>query len=214
MPRAFSATESNAIRERLLRAGREAIGTAGFRRTPVATLARAAGISPGGFYLFFPSKEAVLVSLLETAEAEVRARLRACARHGDLRQLLRILFVVVSEHPLLRCLADPEELAWLARVLGPDFMAKARTSDDAFFAELVRVLKRRGVLARSVDPNVFAALPPAALAITQQRALIGEDRFAALVTLFVDALAVQLAPAGARNGTKPAPTTRPTKARQ
>lgn len=194
MPRAFTAAESEVIRERLLAAGRRAIATTGFRRTPVGRMARAAGISQGAFYLFFESKEALLVTLLQAAEQEVRERLRAAAGRGDLGGVLDGIFRAVPDHPLLRSLGDPEELAWLTRVLGPRFMREARASDQAFFADLSRALRRRRALGPDVDPGVLGALSLVALGVAQQRDLLGAEAFERTVALLVGALAVRLAP--------------------
>ncbi len=203
MPRAFTAAESEAIRERLLAAGTRAIATTGFRRTPVGALARAAGISQGAFYLFFPSKEALLVTLLQAAEAEVRGRVREVARRGDLEGVLGAIFAAVPSHPLLRALGDPEELAWLTRVLGPAFMAGAHASDQAFFAGLARELKRRGALARDADAGVLGALALVALGVAQQRELLGAAGFERTVALLVKSLAARLRPARPRKEASP-----------
>ena len=65
MPRPFSERERDLVRQRLLQAGREAFASFGLRRTAVDDLARAAGISKGAFYLFFDSKEGLLLEILE-----------------------------------------------------------------------------------------------------------------------------------------------------
>jgi len=52
MPRAFTDPERDAIRARLMDAGRELFARRGIRATTVEQLARAAGISKGAFYLF------------------------------------------------------------------------------------------------------------------------------------------------------------------
>ncbi|MFN7147165.1 MAG: helix-turn-helix domain-containing protein, partial [Myxococcota bacterium] len=75
MPRAFTDAERTRIHRLLLEAGRAALATGGLRRVPVERLCLAAGISKGAFYLFFPSKEALVVALLVEAEAELRSEL-------------------------------------------------------------------------------------------------------------------------------------------
>jgi AcrR family transcriptional regulator len=194
MPRAFSRTEVATIRERLLDAGRRAVATTGLRRTTIGVLTRGAGISQGAFYLFFPSKEALLVEILEEAEREVRRRLDEVAKVGTMREVLGAIFDVILSHPLLRSLADTDEFAWLTRVLGPSFMDEARASDEAYFAGLGRRLRRRGLVARDVRPEAFASLARIALGVAQQREVLGADRFAVAVELLVEGLALRLAP--------------------
>lgn len=193
MPRAFSADEQERIRARLVEVGHEHVARTGFRRTTVDALARSAGVSKGGFYLFFASKEELFVAVLRDAELELRERLLAIvddttrAPEACLRAVLRAIFDAVTVHPMLRALGDPEELAWLARALPPGAMEEARRDDDAFFARLHRRLRKRGAIGARVPARLFAGLPGAALALVHGRALVGEDRFDALVELQLDA---------------------------
>ncbi|MFT7582329.1 MAG: AcrR family transcriptional regulator, partial [Myxococcota bacterium] len=76
MPRPFTPDEQLKIRRRLLEAGRDALTATGFRKTTVSQLARAAGISKGGFYLFFADKTALWMVLLREAEADLRGVLQ------------------------------------------------------------------------------------------------------------------------------------------
>ncbi len=192
MPRPFSTAEAKVIRERLLTAGRAAVSTVGLRRTTVGRLTRAAGISQGAFYLFFESKEALLVDLLHEVEGEVRRALDDVARSGSLRDVVSAIFEAIPANPLLQSLGDADEFAWLTRVLGPKFMDEARASDDAYFLSVGRRLRRRGLLAPDAHPEVFSALAQVALGVAQQRASLGAERFASTVTLLVDALTLRL----------------------
>lgn len=193
MARAFSEQESLVIRERLLEAGRRAVTATGLRKTSIGTLTRAAGISQGAFYAFFESKEALLVELLRRAETDVRERVEAAANVGQLSDVIQEIFDAIPKHPLLRCLSDPDELAWLSRVLGERFMQEARASDNAWFLALGRRLQRRGVLAGGAERQLFASLPHVALGVAQQRQPLG-DRFDATVRCVVEALALRLQP--------------------
>ena len=75
MPRAFTDNERDAIRERLLAAGQDLFARRGIRATTVEQLARAAGISKGAYYLFYPSKEALFFAIVEGVETSMQARL-------------------------------------------------------------------------------------------------------------------------------------------
>ncbi len=77
MPRAFSKQEKEQIRQRLLGAGQKQFTTYGLKKTNVQELAAAAGISKGAFYLFYESKEALLMDLMEQAEASYRQQVLA-----------------------------------------------------------------------------------------------------------------------------------------
>src|SRR5215470_10248776 len=74
VPRPFSPDERARIAQRLRDAGRHAFATYGLRRATVDDLAHAAGISKGAFYLFFDSKEALLLDLLQQFEADFQRK--------------------------------------------------------------------------------------------------------------------------------------------
>lgn len=196
MPRAFTEPERLRIRRLLLDAGRGALARGGLRRVPIERLAAAVGISKGAFYLFFPSKEALVVELLLQAEAELRTALVArvdAAGPECLRAVLELLFASVDQHPLLHVLGDAEEMAWLERALPEGHTAAARADDDTFFSALLTRLREVGAVRADVDPSVFAGLPAAAFAVAHHRALIGPERHDGVVGLIVDGLVARLA---------------------
>ncbi len=190
----------------MLRAGRESLTRGGLRRTPVEQLCRTAGISKGAFYLFFESKEQLLMELVRETETELRAGLIALAEAeplpmpstpratGGLHAVLAFLFQSVGDHPLLLALSDPEELAWLSRSLPPGHLDAARADDDAFLLALLVRLRSRGWIGDVAD-TTFAGLASAAFALATQRHTIGPDRYDAVVGLIVDGLVRALSPA-------------------
>jgi len=198
MPRGFSETERRAIRARLEHEGRKAIARVGLRRLRVDDLVKAAGISKGAFYLFFASKEALVLAVLATVEAEARAELErrlqqpAESSRELIARFLRYQFEVLDREPVLAVLTDPEEAAVLLRSITPDELGEREADDDRYFVELFARWQADGILAE-VDTHVLAGLPRAALALLQQREMIGSDRFAALVELVIDSLARRLA---------------------
>jgi AcrR family transcriptional regulator len=196
VPRAFTDNERAHIQRALLAAGRKALATGGLRRTAVAALCREAGISKGAFYLFFESKEALFITLMQEAETELRAGLDALAASKGaprdiLAAVLRLIFASVRTHPLLRALVDPEEFAWVARAIGPAALEAAQADDRRYFAGLLARLQARGIVQPSLDPDVFAGLAGAALALAQGEHLVGE-RAEAVTALLVDGLVDRL----------------------
>lgn len=191
MPRAFTDDERDRIRDRLLDAAGEHARVVGLRRLSIETLTRSAGISKGAFYGFFDSKEALIVELLTGAEAELRGRIDGIVagpgtRAQRLQQVLRVLFEEVQAHPLLRALADPDELGWLERTLGADVLAAARADDDRYFAALAEAL------GLAVPGSTLAGLAGLALAAAVHRDLIGGERADAVIALVIEGLVQQL----------------------
>jgi AcrR family transcriptional regulator len=189
MPRPFHEAEKAQIRAALLDAARAALARGGLRRTPIETLVREAGISKGAFYLFFESKEALVIELLVGTERQLRGELRAVvpAQGEPLDPLIRCIFEGVARHPLLSALGDPEERAWLMRALPPGFEEEARLDDARFFTHLFAEV---GVT--DVPGEVLAGIGAVALSLARDRGLVGEVAYAPLVTLLVESLARRL----------------------
>ena len=80
----------------------------GYAHTSVAEIARAAGLSKGAVYLYFPSKQAILEGLVRRAVTPVatRALARADLAQGDMRQVLSMVLHAIAEG-----LADPDTFA-------------------------------------------------------------------------------------------------------
>lgn len=202
MPRAFSDDERERIESRLLEAGRGLFERHGLRKTNVAELSRAAGIGKGSFYLFFPTKEALFIALVDRFEKQVKAELLAALdvelREGaDARRLLRRYFELQLEllvrHPLLAILTDPEELELLLRRVPPEQLAAAIEEDAVFFADLFTDWQRRGLVDPTIDPRAASALTRGLMAMVQRRDLVGEHDWPGMIALLIDALASRLA---------------------
>lgn len=79
-------------REAILRAATETFAARGFFNAQVADVARAAGVAAGTVYLYFKSKDDLLVSIFERTMGEVIAAGRACvAPLGDPIEQLRAI---------------------------------------------------------------------------------------------------------------------------
>lgn len=64
MPRSFSETEKAFIKERLIQEAEACLTAYGIRKTTVDELVRRAKIPKGTFYLFYPSKEALIFDVI------------------------------------------------------------------------------------------------------------------------------------------------------
>ncbi len=197
MPRAFSERERELIQERLRAAGRDAFRAQGLRRTSVEELARAAGISKGAFYLFYPSKEALFFDVLERFEAAMRERLLrevdGAPRDGP-RLLLTTALSLREAEPLLERLAV-EDAAYLLRTIPEEQARELLQGDVAFVAEVVERLGRAGVRI-GAEPVVLAGLLRALFFVSLHREEIGAAVYPAVANLLVERLAGALVEEG------------------
>lgn len=70
-PKAFAEKEKELVRQKLIDAATQALGTAGIKKTSVEHLALAAGISKGAFYMFYGSKELLFLDALEKEQQRI-----------------------------------------------------------------------------------------------------------------------------------------------
>ena len=78
-----------ARREHILDAAEKCFARAGFHRTTMHDICKEAGVSPGAFYVYFDSKEALIAGISERDRAEFAERLDALAAAPDFLEALR-----------------------------------------------------------------------------------------------------------------------------
>lgn len=190
MPRAFTDPERDAIRERLLTAGRDLFARRGIRATTVEALARTAGISKGAFYLFYPSKEALFFALMEEIEVEIQGRLEAQvdeAPREAVRLLLRSSLTAQADHPLLQ-LAMSDEAVSVMRSMSPEVQEAFLDRDVDLTARIAARLAEAG-LQLTVDPPVLAGLLRALVFVGMHRDDVGAELMPAVQDVLVEGLA-------------------------
>lgn len=198
MPRAFSEGEQQLIRSRLLAAGKRLVAERGIRGVVVEELAREAGIAKGSFYAFYPSREDLILSVLEKWEVEFREELARGIEAAELdpRQRLEAFvlraFEVFERQPgLLRIGSrDIEEL--VAR-LPPERLAAHQAADRRYLEGLFESWLERGLLEPGAR-EVLPALVPLIFTLAIHREDFPAGSFGPMAALLARALARVLAP--------------------
>lgn len=101
-PDRFQRQRENTARE-LLEAALRVLGSKGYHGTKIVDIARAAGVGVGTFYLYYATKEAIFVELVEDAAGRLKAELDTVrARCTDplerARESTRTFFRFAQEH--------------------------------------------------------------------------------------------------------------------
>ncbi len=166
MPRAFTKEEREAIRGRIVVAGKELFSRYGLQKTTVEELARAARIAKGTFYLFFPSKEALYAEVLLTELPKLIKQLheRSFKATNNVREALvrfqEELVVLIEENELVR--AATSDLRELVSLLSAhvDLMEYQRRAWDALspIVEELRKAQQRGELISGDITEMFSVL--------------------------------------------------------
>ncbi len=146
-------------RDRILRAAVKVFAKSGFHATRVSEVAKAAGVADGTIYLYFKSKEELLVSLFEDRvqkllqfmkdelpkEPTAAARLRALVHmqlgllEGE-RELAEVITVILRQSTrLMKEFAAPHFLAYLEAI-----------------GEIIAEGQSRGEFRKDVSPSIAA----------------------------------------------------------
>lgn len=150
MPRAFSPEQKQLIIQRLIEQGARQFSNHGLKKTSVEELAAAAGISKAAFYLFFPSKEALFMEVVERAEQEFRCTILAAVdRPGPLarRRLAAILkeaFMQWRTVPILQVFNRSDYELIFTRVTSEQIQEHL-VSDRRFFQDLIGRCRAAGI---------------------------------------------------------------------
>ncbi|MFP4113610.1 MAG: TetR/AcrR family transcriptional regulator [Spirochaetota bacterium] len=175
MPRGFTEDERVRINEALLEAGERLFSRYGFAKTTVGELAAAVGISKGAFYLFYASKEDLLMALIDRFERETRAGIEATFRSAPtvrdgLRSVVLDQLERAKRNPLIRRLMTGD----LARNIWQGSSEAARERSVRNDVDFVRELfGDSGALA--VSPEVASGMLRAVALLAVHRDEIGED---------------------------------------
>jgi len=150
MPKGFTEQEKELINRRLLEEGYRLFSAYGLKKTNVEEVAAAAGISKGAFYIFYESKEALFMDVVE--ETEVRFRrdvldvidLPGESPHARLFNVFKKAFTLFKTIPLLQ-LVSHGEYELLFRRLPEKKLQDHLGSDRRFFETLITRCREAGI---------------------------------------------------------------------
>jgi AcrR family transcriptional regulator len=180
MPKAFTEQEKELIRKRLLEQGHKQFSAYGLRKANIEELAEAAGISKGAFYLFYASKEALFLDVVEQVEHRFRQELFAMvdlpgsSPRARLFAILHKGFRLVKAIPLLQFLTG-SDYDLLFRRLPPERLQEHLANDRMFFRELITRCQNAGIPIRVPPAEIISLLYPLVLTILHEH-----DHYSAL----------------------------------
>lgn len=150
MPRAFTEHEKELIGKQLLEQGYKLFSAYGLKKTNIEELAKAAGISKGAFYLFYESKEALFMDVVEMAEKRFRVEILAAidlpgpSPHARLVAILKKALSLLKTIPILQVFTH-SDYDLLFRRMPAEKLQEHLASDQIFIEELVRRCRQTGI---------------------------------------------------------------------
>ena len=194
MPKAFTEQEKELIRKRLLEQGHKQFSAYGLRKTNIEELAEASGISKGAFYLFYASKEALFMDVVEQVEQRFRQELFAMvdlpgpSPRARLFALLHHAFHRVKTIPLLQFLTG-SDYDLLFRRVPPETFQEHVAHDRAFINELITRCQNAGIPIRVRPEEMISLLYPLVLTILHEDEYAGTFPLGGSVDVFLEVVA-------------------------
>ncbi|WP_181350800.1 TetR/AcrR family transcriptional regulator [Thalassobacillus sp. CUG 92003] len=196
MPRGFSADESDKIMATLKVKGRSLFAQYGIRKTSVAQLTKAAGISQGSFYRFVESKEHLFYQLLGEEEERIKQTLAPFLKLeqptvDSFKQMLLTAVYEVENSALLSLLFIPEEYEALKRKVD-QLHLDAHTLDD--LEELQPIIKRwqaNGCM-KHIEPEIITSTVRAFMLQSLHKHEIGAAWYDKTIEVMAESLAAYL----------------------
>jgi AcrR family transcriptional regulator len=163
----------------------------GLKGASVASIAEATGISKGGFYLFFESKEELLVEIIERFERQLLAEIQTKLKKG--KPLTDILMFTSAKWQTENLLAKlgPDDLLGLQRALKLERFRKLMDIDLRIAATLAAGLTARKQPVQ-VSETQLAALLRSIFTVFKYESEAGDEGAFARKTL-VDLVASRIA---------------------
>ena len=165
MPKAFTIRENELIRNRLVELGYKQFSNYGLKKTNVAELAKAAGISKGAFYNFYESKEDLFMDVAELAEKRFRQEIFAVldlpgtSARVRLTNIFKKAFELIRTIPILQFL-NGSDLDVLIRRAPAEKIQEHMSSDQHFFEELIIRCRESGLPIKVQAKEIVTLLYP------------------------------------------------------
>jgi len=197
VPKAFSETERERIKAKLLFAGKRVLNQAGIRLLVVDDVAREAGISKGSFYSFYPSREDFILSVFESWETEYRGTLiqEVTQGGGTARERIERFFLgafeILQREPGLAKLGMKDIQAIMER-LPPERMEAHQAADRRVLDETFGKWVSEGLLDAGIS-DALRGLVPAFFSIAMHREDFPPGSYQPTVKLIAEALAMRIA---------------------
>ena len=193
MPKAFTEEEKDWIRERLLQEGEKQFAAYGLRKTNIDELASAAGISKGAFYIFFESKEALFMDVIERAEQHFRQEVLATidlpgpSPRARLLVVLKKAFSLLKTMPILQFLTG-SDYDRLFRRVPAERVQEHLASDRVFIQKLITRCQMAGIPIQARVEEISGLLYALVLTILHEEDF-GPNQFGGTTNLLLELVA-------------------------
>lgn len=193
MPKGFTEHEKELIANRLLEQGEKLFSVYGLKKTNIEEIAKAAGISKGAFYIFYESKEALFMDVIEQVEIRVRQEILAAidlpgsSPRDRLFMVLKKGLALFDTTPILQFFTG-SDFDLLFRRIPAEKLQEHLASDQRFSEELIAHCQNAGIPIRAQPGQIMGLLYPLVLTILHKDDL-GQNNFIGDIDLLLKLVA-------------------------
>jgi AcrR family transcriptional regulator len=193
MPKAFTEHEKELIGKRLLEQGYKQFSAYGLKKTNIEEIAEAAGISKGAFYLFYESKEALFMDVVEMAETHFRQEILAAidlpgpSPRARLFAVIKKAFALLKTIPILQFFTG-SDFDLLFRRVPAEKLQEHLASERVFFEELVNHCRNAGIPIRAQSDEIIGLLYALVLTSLHEEDFV-PNNFNGTVNMFMELIA-------------------------
>lgn len=183
MARGFTKKEKDVIKSLLIQEGKKLFGKLGLKKTNIAQLTSAAGISPATFYQFYHSKEDLYFAIFQEVSEKTQAYLVEASIKKDknpnasvMENLLLIGKDMIQADPFLRQLLIGEDLKQVLKTRSAKEIESHLTKDYEQFLPLIQSLQNQGDV-KHINPDVLTAVIQMYFLMHEHQEKFGVDIF-------------------------------------
>ncbi len=149
MPRGFTNNQTQIIKQKLIDFAISMIQESGVRKTTIERLTRAANISTGAFYHFYPSKEALFFNVYEILEEQVKIQFldQITSISINPKEIKGVILSLLDSENMrnLLTLIRKDELEYILMNIDPSVVQKHLNDDRLFMNKLIDLISARGL---------------------------------------------------------------------
>jgi len=194
MPKGFSENQKEIITKALIETGKVFFSQYGLKKTSIAELTKAVGISQGSFYLFFPSKEMLFYTVLKEEEVKIKAQLMeevdftSSDIKGNLKKIMFWTLDMAENNPFIKQMISMNELDMLMSGVPKEISDEHMKKDGDFFMEIISKWQSDERLV-NIKTEVLVGVFGVVFTLPFNKKIIGEDNYKQTIELVIDSLA-------------------------
>ncbi|WP_221563243.1 TetR/AcrR family transcriptional regulator [Alkalihalobacillus sp. TS-13] len=193
----FHSSEKERLRNDLLNLGKQLFIQQGLKKTSIEEMTKKVGIAKSTFYVFFESKEAMYLELLELEAVGMEERIwkevdKTTNAFDGIKEYMHQMVVGLDINVLTkRLITNSVEFEMVKRKVTPEFVERKIQRNITPLLTYISDQQERGGMIQS-DPNVIVGVIRAALLIAVHKQDIGEEIFPQVEEMMFQAVASSL----------------------